>query len=324
MIVDCARYLDGHRLPGKVELDELTPGCYGGEGFIWLGLRGPARDELEAAKKAFGLHEVAVEDATETQHERPKLEFYDDHLFLVVRTSRYDEETSEVHFGEIAVFCGLDFIVVVRHGQASPLSRARAEFERRPDLMTLGPSAVLHAIVDQVVDDYLPVLHGVDEDLEELEEAVFDQSRQVVAPRLYELKKEVIDFRRAAEPLLDPLRTLASQRTPLVHPDIRPFFTDVRDNLARTVDRIADQRDLLSSVLDANLTQVAIRQNEDMRKISSWVAIAAVPTMIAGIYGMNFTHFPELEWSFGYPLVLAVMATACLLLYRAFRRNDWL
>jgi magnesium transporter len=324
VIVDCALYRDGERQGGRLALDEVALACRRKDAFVWIGLYEPTEEEFDTVRRAFDLHELAVEDAI-TAHQRPKLEVYDNTLFLVLKTARYDEPSETVDLGEILIFVGDGFIVHVRHGAASAMSGVRARIESRPDLLARGPSAVLHAIVDKVVDDYEPVMEGLENDIREVELSVFSEDEdENPVQRIYLLKREVLEIHRAVVPLAHPLELLAHGRVPCLHEDTREYFRDVHDHLLRVVEQDATFRDLLTSVLEANLTRVSVRQNEDMRKISAWVAIAAVPTMVAGVYGMNFEHMPELRSSFGYPLVLAVMLVTCLSLYRAFRRSGWL
>jgi magnesium transporter len=330
MIIDCAVYKDGKRQPGELALDEAYEAGCAENSFVWIGLYEPDEAEFDSVRREFDLHELAVEDAI-IAHERPKLEVYDDTLFVVLKTARYVGETETVEFGEIMLFIGPQFVVGVRHKPASALGDVRKQIESRPDLLRLGPAAVLYAILDRVVDDYQPVIDGLDEDIKEVETEVFSHEGSNPAERIYLLKREVIEFHQAAAPLTEPLDRLALGQVPGLQSDLGQYFRDIQDHLLRVVETVSGFRELLTSVLQANLTQVALRQNEvamrqnaDMRKISAWVAIVAVPTMIAGIYGMNFEYMPELTWTFGYPLALSVMAVACVALYRAFRRNGWL
>jgi magnesium transporter len=330
MIIDCAVYQDGKRRPGELALHEAYEAGSAENAFVWIGLYEPDEAEFDSVRREFNLHELAVEDAI-LAHERPKLEIYDDTLFVVLKTARYVEADDTVEFGEIMLFIGPQFVVGVRHKPASALGDVRKQIESRPDLLRFGPGAVLYAILDRVVDDYQPVIDGLDEDIKEVERQVFSPEGGNPAERIYLLKREVIEFHQAAAPLTEPLDRLAHDLVPGLQGDLGQYFRDIQDHLLRVVDTVSGFRELLTSILQANLTQVALRQNEtgmrqnaDMRKISAWVAIVAVPTMIAGIYGMNFEHMPELTWTFGYPLALAVMGVACLVLYRAFRRNGWL
>jgi magnesium transporter len=229
-----------------------------------------------------------------------------------------------VEIGELLVFLGKDFVITVRHGEASSLGGVRESLEQDPARLRCGPGAVLHAILDRVVDDYAPAIDGLQNDIDEVETELFSTERSNPAERIYRLQREVTQFRRATAPLVEPIERLAKGHYELVHPQIRDYFRDVSDHLIRARDQLDGMRDLLGSTLHANLAQVGVRQNEDVRKISAWVAIIAVPTMIAGIYGMNFEHMPELGWTFGYPLVIAVMLAICTWLYRYFKRAGWL
>jgi magnesium transporter len=319
VIVDCAVYRDGHR--EDVPLERLRAAA--GGGFAWIGLYEPTEDEFESIRAEFDLHPLAVEDAIES-HQRPKLEVFDDMVFVVLKTARYVDPEEVVEIGEIMIFLGKEYLITVRHGVPSPLDRVRRALEGDPKVLAHGPSAVLHAIVDRVVDDYGPAIEGLENDVVEVEEQVFTPGRDNPAERIYRLKREVLQFLHATVPLIDPVERLAGGQYGQVHPEVRTYFRDVNDHLARARDELEGLNDLLSSVLQANLTQVSVRQNEDMRKISAWVAILAVPTAMAGIYGMNFDHMPELGWTFGYPLVLALMATICSILFWRFKRAGWL
>jgi magnesium transporter len=324
MIVDCAVYQDGRRRDGDVELDDAFEAAQAENAFVWIGLYEPTEEEFSAVAKEFELHPLAVEDAIHA-HQRPKLETYGHTIFLVLKTARYVDPEEVITLGDIMLFVGRDFIVSVRHGEASALKGVRKRAESDPDLLRCGPGAIVHAIVDHVVDDYIPAVEGIENDIDEIERQVFSHSRGNPAERIYKLKGEVLEFYRATSPLQEPLQRLAKgEYTELVHPQVHSYFRDVYDHLLRVVGALETQRDMLTSVLEANLTQVSVRQNDDMRKISAWVAIAAVPTMIAGIYGMNFDNMPELHWDFGYPLVIAVMVLICTLLYRQFKKAGWL
>jgi len=323
VIVDCAIYEEGRRRDGKVDLHHAYHECRKGGKFAWIGMYEPTEEEFDSLRREFDLHPLAVEDAIHA-HQRPKLEVYDDMVFIVLKTARYVDSEEVVQFGEILIFLGEDYILTVRHGEASALTRVRGALESDPGQLKHGPGAVLHAIVDRVVDDYTPALEGLGEDIEQVENEVFSGGRSNPAERIYRLKREVLEFNRAAAPLVEPIDRLAKGHYALVHPEVRAYFRDVNDHLIRVHEQLESFRDLLTSVLQANLSQITVRQNDDVRRISAIVAIVAVPTMIAGIYGMNFKHMSELGWSFGYPLVLAVMLTLCALLYRFFRRAGWL
>ncbi len=324
VIVDCALYRRGQREAVDGDLGEaLTVARGTGDSFIWIGLHEPTEAELEKVAGEFGLHPLAVEDAVKA-HQRPKVEDYEDSLFVVLKTVRYDEPTQQVDLGDVMLFMGDSFVVTVRHGQARALKDVRRRLEVDRHLLDCGPSAVLYAVCDAVVDDYSAIAFAVEQDIEEVEERVFSPDRSNDAARIYNLKREVIEFRRAVHPLVEPMDRLAAGRVGRVHEHLEPFFRDVADHATRVSEQVDGFDDLLGSVLNANLAQVAVQQNSDMRRISAWVAIVAVPTMIAGIYGMNFEHMPELHWRYGYGMALAVMGVACLGLYRAFKRSGWL
>ncbi len=322
-IVDCALYEDGERT--DVSLDHAHEAYLRDGAFVWIGLHEPTPDELDAVTREFNLHELAVEDAIKA-HQRPKLERYADVSFLVLKTARY-VEPDEVEFGEILLFVADDFVVSVRHGEGVPLHGVRIKMEHRSELLKCGPMAVVYAILDEVVDAYAPVMDALERDIEEVEAQVFavdrPRSTQRTAQRIYALKREAIDFARAVTPLVEPIERMTTGTT-RVPEGLATYFRDVQDHLIRLSGRIEALRELLTSVLQANLAQVGVRQNEDMRKISAWVAILAVPTMLAGIYGMNFDDMPELRWQLGYPGVLALMLTLCFALWRYFKKVGWL
>lgn len=324
MIVDCAIYRNGVRTPGPADFsDALDEARASGDAFLWIGLHEPTEKEFELVTAEFGLHPLAVEDALHA-HQRPKLDLYEDSVFVVLKTLRYTDESSSVETGELMIFVGDSFIVTVRHGTANPLSDVRRRLESQEDVLRHGPGAVLYAVCDAVVDAYVTVAAELEVDLQELESRVFSTKRENDTERIYLLKREVLEFRRAALPLSDPIRRLSTTDVLYVPASTQPFFRDVGDHLARVNEQVESFDRLLSDVLSANLAQVGVRQNEDMRKISAWAAMAAVPTMLAGVYGMNFEHMPELRQWWGYPAVLILMLVACLFLHRLFRRNGWL
>jgi magnesium transporter len=323
VIVDCAIYEDGRRRDGSVDLHDAYSACRRDGKFAWIGMYEPTEAEFDSLRREFDLHPLAVEDAIDA-HQRPKLEVFEETVFIVLKTARYVDREEVVEFGEILIFLGEDYILTVRHGKASPLKPVRERLESDPALLKHGPGAVLHAIVDRVVDDYSPALEGLGVDIEQVENEVFSQERTNPAQRIYRLKREVLEFNRAAAPLVEPIDRLSKGHYEQVHPEVRAYFRDVNDHLIRVHEQLEAYRDLLTSILGANLAQVTVQQNDDVRRISAIVAIVAVPTAIAGIYGMNFEHMPELTWTFGYPLVLGVMATLCTVLYRFFRRAGWL
>ena len=323
MIVDSAVYEGGRRLDGDVGVHEAMEAGRKDGAFSWIGLVTPSADEFESIRTEFDLHPLAVEDAIQA-HERPKLEIYDEMVFIVLKTARYVDPQEVITLGEILVFLGHDYIITVRHGEASELGGVRRDLEDKPELLRHGPGAVLHAIVDRVVDDYAPAIAGLGEDIDQVEDQVFSGTRSNVAERIYKLKREVLQFAHAVGPLVDPVDRLARGKYGVIHPEVRTYFRDVNDHLLRAHDQLESYRDLLTSILQANMTQVGVRQNEDMRKISAYVAMAAVPTLIAGIYGMNFDHMPELGWGLGYPMALALMGAIVGFLFWRFKRAGWL
>ncbi len=323
MIVDCAVYEQGRRRDGEVDLAQAYGACRDEGCFAWIGLAGPSEAEFASLREEFGLHPLAVEDAVHA-HQRPKLEMYGDMALLVLKTARYVDPSEVVQLAEILVFVGRDFVITVRHGEGSDLHTVRERLEANPELLKAGPGAVVHAIVDKVVDDYQPAIDGLEQDVEEVEAEVFSPERPDRTERIYRLKRETLEFYHAAAPLLDPIDRLARGHYELIPDEVRAYFRDVNDHLMRVHEQLEALRDLLTAALQANLAQVTVRQNEDVRKISAAVAILAVPTMIAGIYGMNFEHMPELSWGLGYPMALGLMAVLCTLLYRYFRRVGWL
>ncbi|MFE9610579.1 magnesium/cobalt transporter CorA [Streptomyces sp. NPDC006012] len=330
-VVNCVTYRDGIRVPGCGDLvDTVERVRKTGDGFVWLGLHEPTDDEFAGIAELFDLHPLAVEDAVEA-HQRPKLERYGETLFAVFKTVCYVEHeeltaTSEVvDTGEIMVFLGQDFVITVRHGRHGSLGPLREELESEPRQLAKGPATVLHAIADHVVDEYLNVTDAVQSDIDQVETDVFTENGARADPgRIYQLKRELLELKRAVVPLARPVEDLATRPIRVVDPEIQAYFRDVLDHLTRAREQIASFDELLNSILQAHLAQVTVAQNSDMRKITAWAAIVAVPTMVCGVYGMNFKHMPELEWRYGYPLVIGVISIACLALYRGFRRNGWL
>jgi magnesium transporter len=323
VIVDSAVYEDGERRDGNLGVHEAMEACHEPNCFGWIGLYEPTEDEFDSIRREFDLHPLAVEDAIHA-HERPKLEVFGDMVFIVLKTARYVDPTEVIKLGEILIFLGHNYVITVRHGEASELGGVRKQLEEQPELMQHGPGAVLHAIVDRVVDDYAPAIAGLGEDIDQVEDQVFSGLRASAAERIYKLKREVLQFEHAVGPLVEPVDRLARGKYDVIHPEVRTYFRDVNDHLLRAHDQLESFRDLLTSILQANLTQVGVRQNEDMRKISAYVAMAAVPTLIAGIYGMNFEHMPELGWEAGYPLALTLMAGIVGFLFWRFKRAGWL
>jgi magnesium transporter len=326
VIVDQAIYRQGQRLPCG-DLSDALEELRGGDdphAFLWIGLKNPTDAEFELVNDELKLHPLAVEDAVKG-NQRPKVELYDNTIFVVMKTLRYIEETSDIETGEVMLFVGDRFVVTVRRGEANPLAAVRHGLESNTDTLRHGEISVVYAVMDSIIDNYVSIDGELQKDLEEIEAAVFSGSTSASSTTIYRLKREVLEFRRAAVPLAAPLRMLHDgSRSPLPQKEVRLLFRDVADHLLRVIDHVESYDRLLTDILNAHLAQITVQQNSDMRKISAWVAIAAVPTMVAGVYGMNFENMPELRWQYGYFLVLAVMATACVGLYTAFRRSGWL
>ena len=330
-VVNCVAYEEGVRVPaGRDLVDAVRRVRKSDEGFVWLGLHEPTDQEFAGIAQLFDLHPLAVEDAVDA-HQRPKLERYGETLFAVFKTVCYVEHTeltatSEVvNTGEIMVFVGREFVITVRHGRHGSLGPLREGLEAEPQQLAKGPAAVLHAIADHVVDDYLRVTDAVQADIDQVETDVFATNGARADPgRIYQLKRELLELKRAVAPLHRPLQELATRPIRVIDPEIQAYFRDVSDHQIRATEQIAAFDELLNSILQAHLAQVTVAQNEDMRRITAWAAVIAVPTMVCGVYGMNFDHMPELRWQFGYPLVVGLISVACLTLYRSFRRNGWL
>ncbi|MFE7131677.1 magnesium/cobalt transporter CorA [Streptomyces sp. NPDC057638] len=326
VIVDCAIYRQGRRIEGPDDFSTAleTARAYG-DAFLWIGMYEPTAEEFELVTTEFGLHPLAVKDALRA-HQRPKLEIYDDSLFVVVKPVLYEPRSDTVTTGELMLFLGDAFVVTVRHGQGSPLASVRQRLEAAPSVLARGPTSVLYAVTDSVVEHYMEVAGELQSDLEELEESVFAPSGGGggTAARIYVFKRQVLEFRRASGPLTGPMARLAGPGIPFVHERSQPFFRDVSDHLTRANEQIDSLDRLLSDILAAHLAQQGVRQNDDMRKISAWAAMAAVPTLVAGVYGMNFEHMPELGWTWGYPGALLLMAGVVFGLFRLFKRRGWL
>jgi magnesium transporter len=324
VVIDCAHYLNGERQHAEpLEIKraaEIAAARLSGE-FVWLGLRDPSDSELELVESAFGLNALAAEDARHA-HQRPKLEDYDGSVFIVLRPARYIDKTEEVEFGEIHLFLAAHYAIAIRRGDASDLGPARQRLEES-GLLRHGPAAVAWAVVDKVVDDYAPVVAGIDDDIEEVESELFSGSGDATE-RIYFLKREVIEFHRAVAPMLPFLEALERGAYRQIDDELRRYFRDVADHARRVDERITSQRELLTSILEANLALISLRQNEVVRAISAWAAIIALPTFFASIWGMNFTHMPELDEPWGYWIALAMMAVAVVVLHRFFKRINWL
>lgn len=322
VLIDAAVYREGRRLPVWNLRDSLQE-CDDNGGFLWLGLKEPDEDELAAVATELGLHPLAVEDAVKG-HQRPKLELYQGSTFLVIRTVRYIDASSDIETGEVMVFLGRNFLVTVRKGSFPILRELRHRLENDAAALDNGPTGVLHALLDHIVDHYLAVEAELEEDLEAIEEAVFKGHGDDHASAIYLLKREVMEFRRAVLPLIEPCRKLATGTVPFTEAGCTPWFRDVFDHLMRVADQLEGYERLLSDAMGVHLAQVSVQQNTDMRKISAWAAIAVFPTLIAGIYGMNFEHMPELSWTYGYAYALVLIAGVMSSLFYWFKKSGWL
>ena len=323
MIVDYALYQNGHRYKEASNLGEMITKARTEGGFVWLGMAEPTEAEFAKIAQDFQIHPLAVEDAV-AAHQRPKFEEFPNVQAMVLKTAFYEEKGSLISTGEILCFIGDYFIVVVRHGNGAPLVNTRHHLEENPAQIAKGPYAVLHAILDHVIDCYIDISIELENDVTQAEHKVFGETRESASQEIYLLKREVIEFRHAIDPLLAPLQSIASIGARHIPPDLTPFFRDTLDHLSRASDAAAGLDSLLTSALQAEIAQVQLQQNEDMRKITSYVALASVPTMVAGIYGMNFDTMPELRWQYGYPAVVGSLVFVTLFLYRKFKKSGWL
>ena len=323
MAMDYALYRNGERTLDGSTISELIAHARKDGGFLWVGVTEPSTAEFEKLATDFEFHPLAIEDAVMAK-QRAKLEMYEGMTFIVLRTTFYEERASQVTTGEILAFIGEHYIVVVRHGEGSPLTGVRNRLEQQPHLLAHGPYAVLHAIMDSVIDTYITITSELEKDVIEVEQSVFSDRKVYNSEKIYFLKRELLEFSHAIYPLLVPLQRLAVDFNDIVPDELAPFFRDTLDHLHSAIDIANGLDNLLTSALSADLAHVQVQQNEDMRKITSWVALAATPTMLAGIYGMNFDHMPELRWTFGYPLALGLMALVTGTLYYKFKKSGWL
>jgi magnesium transporter len=323
MIVDYALYQNGNRYTEPSNLPELISKARTEGGFVWLGLAEPTQMEFDKIVGDFRFHQLAIEDAVNAK-QRPKFEEYPGVQFCVLKTVFYDEAKSLVSTGEIFCFIGEYFIVVVRHGDGAPLKNTRQVLESNPEHLAKGPYAVLHAVIDHVIDCYIDIAAELEADVVQVENEVFNERKKTNSAAIYFLKREIIEFRHAIDPLLSPLQKLASEGAAHVPNTLTPFFRDTLDHLSRASDAAAGLDSLLVSALQADMAHVQVQQNADMRKITSYVALASVPTMVAGIYGMNFDFMPELRWKFGYPVVVGSLVLLTAILYRKFKKSGWL
>jgi len=323
VIVDVALYQEGRRVDGPTDISDQVDIARSNGGFVWVGLAEPTQEEFDHVVGELNFHPLAVEDAVSAK-QRPKIEDYDGLTFFVIKTVFYNEARSEISTGELMCFVDEHFIVIVRHGEGTPLTTVRHDIEAKPDQLKMGPFAVLHAVVDRVIDEYTKIAAELENDVINIETKVFGGKRKTYSQEIYFLKREVIEYRHAIEPLIVPLQKISSETFTSAPAAIKPFFRDTVDHLQHAYEHATGMDSLLTTVLQADLAHVQVRQNEDVRRISAWVALAAGPTMIAGIYGMNFETMPELTWKFGYPLVLGIIATLSGYLFYRFKKEKWL
>jgi magnesium transporter len=322
-VIDCAAYVKGARV-ASLDIDQIRSALSRDGQFVWLGLYEPDRTLLRRVQAEFGLHDLAIEDAINA-HQRPKLEVYDNSLFVVLRTAQMLAPSKRLEFGETHIFIGRNFVITVRHGSLHSHIGVRQRCESTPQALANGPGYVLYALMDFVVDQYRPIVRSLEEDVQTLEDDVLENPAAADAtPRIYRLKRDLLTLRKAVAPLAEVCDRLMRFELPNIPVDARLYFRDVYDHIIRVNETIDMQRELLSTALEAHLSLMSAAQNEQMKRVTAWAAIIAVPTMIAGIYGMNFNNMPELRWRYGYEIVLAGMALACALLFRAFKRSGWL
>jgi magnesium transporter len=322
-VVASVAYANGRRL-GEVAIPDISEVLEQPGRFVWIGLHDPDDEVLKEVQQEFSLHDLAIEDAARA-HQRPKVERYGDSLFVVMRTAHLDRPTGAIEFGETHLFVGANYVVSIRHGASLPYVEVRTRCEASPDLLAKGPVFVLYALMDFIVDQYFPLVDSFEDRLEELEDDIFQQTlTRETTERIYQLKRNLLEVKRAVAPLVDMCNRLVRTDSALIPEDARVYFRDIYDHTIRINEMIDTLRELLTTALEANLSLISVSQNEAMKRLAGWAAIIAVPTMIAGIYGMNFKFMPELDWVLGYPVAMGAMLAACGFLYYRFKRSGWL
>jgi magnesium transporter len=321
-VVNCAAYSEGRRI-ANVELDVVHEVLKETDQFVWIGLQEPTEEVLKRVQEEFGLHELAVEDARNA-HQRPKVELYGDSVFVVLRTVQMNKD-HHVEFGETHFFVGENFIVTIRHGSSVSYASVRSRCESTPQLLSKGQGFVLYALMDFIVDQYFPVVHQMEQDLQVVEDKVFkEKPSRATTEHIYQLKRELLEVKRIISPLVDICNRLMRFEIKCISEETRPYFRDVYDHAIRINEVVDNTRELLNTALEANFSLISISQNDVSKKFAAWAAILAVPTMVAGFYGMNFQFMPELRWHYGYPFVVLFTISACFLVYYFFRRSGWL
>ncbi len=322
-VINCAAYSAGQRV-ADLPICDIQKTLEYGDRFVWIGLNEPREEVLREVQREFGLHDLAIEDAL-SAHQRPKLEMYEGSLFVVLRTAQLLPGAIGLEFGETHVFVGERYVVSVRHGSLKSHIGLRARCEAAPHLLTKGPGFVLYALMDFIVDQYFPIVEVLEQQLQELEDEIFgERFDRATTGRIYRLKRDLLALKRAVSPLVDVCNRLMRFDLSMIPEDTRPYFRDVYDHVVRINELIDNLRELLTSALEANLSLISVAQTEHTKRLAAWAAIIAVPTMIAGVYGMNFDYMPELHWQLGYPLIMSLMIGACAALFVGFRRSGWL
>jgi magnesium transporter len=322
-IVNCAAYDDGCRI-ATIPIEDISDYLAAEKGFVWIGLYEPGEDMLKQMQEEFQLHDLAIEDAHRA-HQRPKIETYEDTLFIVVRTAQINQESRQIDFGETHFFVGRRFILSIRHGSSLAYSDVRARCESTPQLLKKGPGFALYAVMDAIVDRYFPVIDALEEQLEDLEDRIFrEKPTRETTKQIYDLKRQLVEVKRAISPLIEMCTRLMRFDLELIPEDTRPYFRDVYDHVIRINEMVDSSREILATALEANFSLLSISQNDIQKRFAGWAAILAVPTMIAGIYGMNFRFMPELDWQYGYPFILSITIIVCGLMYGGFKRAGWL
>ncbi|HYJ38213.1 MAG TPA: magnesium/cobalt transporter CorA [Chitinophagaceae bacterium] len=322
-VINCAAYSKGRRV-SNIGIADVSEALKQSDRFVWIGLHEPEEELLAQVQEEFGLHDLAIEDAHRA-HQRPKLENYGDSLFIALRTAQISLKEKRVDFGETHFFLGENFIVTVRHGSSIAYTDVRNRCEKAPDLLQKGPGFALYAVMDSIVDQYFPVIEAMEAELAIVEDKIFgEKPSRSTTEHIYQLKRELLEIKRAVSPLIDICNKLMRFDLALIPEDTRPYFRDVYDHALRINEMVDNARELLGGALEANFSMISISQSDVAKKFAGWAAIIAVPTMIAGIYGMNFASMPELHWTWGYPFALGLIITACLLLFYFFKRSGWL
>ncbi len=320
-VINCSAYCEGVRV-GSIEIDQISEVLKQPDRFVWIGLREPDTEMLRMIQKQFDLHELAIEDA-HSAHQRPKIESYGESLFIVLRTAHMKDQRIEM--GETHFFLGKNFIVTIRHGSSLSYSDVRQRCESSPNLLRKGPGFALYAVMDSIVDHYFPVIDELERELSNLEAKVFrEKFRRETTAKIYRLKRQVLEMKRIVSPMIDICNRLMRFDLKMIDDDTKPYFRDVYDHTIRINEMIDNTRELLSAALEANLSMLSISQSEISKSFAGWAALIGIPTMVAGIYGMNFKYMPELDWKYGYPAVMTVTVGLCVALYLRFKKSGWL